>query len=220
MKRRRTVPLLLAFLLLTGCAGKTATPGKADAPTEVQRASAAPEEAEYRGEAVFTASQTEAQARPMTEEDVLAAYERAEMVYAWFTGDTLPTGEESITLDGKIYRRVEYPGIENMEDLRTYLRGSFSQELTDRLLENGGGQPPYRDVEGVLYAGPVGRDQSGDRGELRMQVEQTGDTAYVINVTADLVDSVGNVVGVECGTIPYERAEDRWVFTDFRIFGE
>ena len=217
MKRRRTVPLLLAFLLLTGCAGKTAAPGKADAPTEVQRASAAPEEAEYRGEAVFTASQTEAQARPMTEEDVLAAYERAEMVYAWFTGDTLPTGEESITLDGKIYRRVEYPGIENMEDLRTYLRGSFSQEVTDRLLATGGDQPLYRDIDGALYAAPTGRSSENTRGEVQLRVEQTGETAYVVNVTVDLLDTAGNVVGVECGSIPYELEGGRWVFTDFQL---
>ena len=217
MKRRRTVPLLLAFLLLTGCAGKTAAPGKADAPTEVQRASAAPEEAEYRGEAVFTASQTEAQARPMTEEDVLAAYERAEMVYAWFTGDTLPTGEESITLDGKIYRRVEYPGIDNMEDLRTYLRGSFSQEVTDRLLATGGDQPLYQDIDGALYAAPTGRSSENTRGEVQLRVEQTGETAYVVNVTVDLLDTAGNVVGVECGSIPYELEGGRWVFTDFQL---
>lgn len=218
MKRQRTVSLLLAVLLLTGCAAESDAFGKAAVPAETQQAAASAVAGEQQ-EAHFSAAQTEAQARPMSEEEILAAYERAAEVYAWFEDSPLPTGEESVTLDGRIYRRVEYPGIEDMEDLRTYLRGSFSQEVTDRLLETGGEQPLYRNVNGALYAGPVGRSRDEERGEVRARVEQTGETSYVVNVTADLLDWESNVVGVECGAIPYELVEDRWVFTDFQILG-
>lgn len=218
MKRRRAAQLLLAILLLTGCAAEPDVPGKASTPpAQTQQAAAAPAAVQGPEEAYFSAAQTEAQARPMTEDEVLSAYERAETAYAWFTGAALPTGQESITLDGRIYRRVEYPGIENMEGLRTYLRGSFSQEVTDRLLAIGGDQPLYRDIDGALYAAPTGRSSENTRGEVQLRVEQTGETAYVVNVTVDLLDTAGNVVGVECGSIPYELEGGRWVFTDFQL---
>ena len=42
----------------------------------------------------------EREARPLTEEEILAAYDRAEEAYGWFYLATLPCGSEGRTVDG------------------------------------------------------------------------------------------------------------------------
>ena len=78
---------------------------------------------------------------PLTDEEIQAAYFRAEEAYGWFSLETLPCGEKTQTIDGWLYYPVEYPGMENLADLRAYLRGLFSEELVDALLASGGAHP-------------------------------------------------------------------------------
>ena len=154
MRNRSWMFLPLALLLLTGCAaGTTATNGNG--------AEMAQQVAEVDREAVpvstggdMVAAQTESQARLLTEDEVLAAYDRAVDLYSWFDLAQLPSTEESTTVDGVSYRRVDYPGITDLEDLDAYLRGSFSEEVTARLLAIGGEHPLYREIDGVLYVAP------------------------------------------------------------------
>lgn len=218
MRNRSWMFLPLALLLLTGCAaGTTATNGNG--------AEMAQQVAEVDREAVpvstggdMVAAQTESQARLLTEDEVLAAYDRAVDLYSWFDLAQLPSTEESTTVDGVSYRRVDYPGITDLEDLDAYLRGSFSEEVTARLLAIGGEHPLYREIDGVLYVAPSGRVRDTDKGEIRTQVEQVGETAYEVNVAVDLLaEDHETVTGVECWSFPYEFVGDRWVFTEFAL---
>ena len=53
---------------------------------------------------------------------------------------------------------------------------------------------------------------------ISFQVEMTGEDAYSVSVTVDLLEGPdGAVTGVERYAFPYEFVEDRWVFTDFRL---
>ena len=156
--------------------------------------------------------------RTLTEEEVRAAYDRAETAYGWFYLETLPSGPQTQEVDGWTYERVDYPGMENLADLQAYLRGLFSEEMVDDLLAVGGSHPLYRDVDGVLYVLPSVRERDPSKGAAVIQVEHTGETAYSVDVTVDLLDENGETVtGVECYAFPYEFVEDHWVFTDFRM---
>lgn len=211
--RKRSVPLwLLVLLLLTGCAAGCAADGNAANSLLQGAAPGAP----ASGEATLEAAKTESQARALTEEEILAAYDRAVAAYEWFDVQTLPASEESEVIDGMIYSRVDYPGLETLEDLKTYLRGLFSEEIVGQLLPDGAARPVYLNVNGVLYGRAVSRSRDPYKGDSRAEVEQIGEEAYFVNVAVELLDKDQHTVtGLEMYAFPYEQANGRWVFTDF-----
>ena len=155
---------------------------------------------------------------PLTDEEIQAAYFRAEEAYGWFSLETLPCGEKTQTIDGWLYYPVEYPGMENLADLRAYLRGLFSEELVDALLASGGAHPLYQDVDGALYVLPTSRERDESKGQADIQIKPYGQAGYSVIVEVDLLaDGGSTVTGVESYAFPYEFLEDRWVFTDFHL---
>ena len=154
----------------------------------------------------------------LTDEEIQAAYFRAEEAYGWFSLETLPCGEKTQTIDGWLYYPVEYPGMENLADLRAYLRGLFSEELVDALLASGGAHPLYQDVDGTLYVLPTSRERDESKGQADIQIKPYGQAGYSVIVEVDLLaDGGSTVTGVESYAFPYEFLEDRWVFTDFHL---
>lgn len=121
-------------------------------------------------------------------------------------------------MDGWTYQKVDYPGIEDLADLRAYLRVVFSQELTDRLLTRGE-RPVYQDLDGALYAAAgTGREKESDKGSVTVEVRQESETVYSVEVTVELLDSTrSTVIGVESYSFPYEFQDGSWVFTDFQL---
>lgn len=199
---RRGICLWLIILLLSGCTGAAAdTPEKSAAPAEEG----------------LSATRLEADPRPLTEEEILAAYYRAEEAWGWFCREPLPDSGETVSLEGGTYRRVDYPGMETVEDLRSYLRGLFSPELTDRLLSTGEDRPLYRDIEGALYVSFTGQPRDSGRGGTQVSVVQSDAGSYSLEVSVELLDSRGGVTGLECWSFPYAYADSRWVFTDFQL---
>lgn len=211
--RKRLAALLLAaltawvLLLAPGCAapagdapGRTAVPG--------------PRPPEGGG---LRSSRVESEARPLSDEEILDAYSRAEDLYAWFDLEPLPGAGPAVITDGALYRQVDREGIQTMEDLRTCLRTVFSQDLTERLLDTGGDVPLYRDIEGVLCVTGSGRDRLPGKGGVQSWVERSEEGDYTVSVTVDLLDEDGSVTGLEYWSFPYEFEEDRWVFTEFRL---
>ena len=169
--------LSLALCLLAGCA--SSADGSAEAAG---------------GGSGLSAALLEEAARPLAEEEILAAYDRALEAYGWFYLETLPTGQEAAAIGGWIYHRVDYPGMETLADLRAYLRGSFTEELTDELLSTGGSHPLYQDVEGELYVLPSSRDRDSSKGQITVGVEPYGQAGYSVMVSVDLLDAGGTDV--------------------------
>lgn len=196
MSRRVFLPLLLALLLAAGCSGG--------------------EERDAAAGGGMSASQTESSPRPLTDEEILAAYARAEEAWGWFVLSPLPDTGDTVTLDGMHYRRVSAAGLGKVEDLRTYLRSLFTADLTEELLSAGGAQPLYRDIDGALYVRAVGRSRAAGKGEAEAEVTRVDETAYTVDVTVPLLDSDGvTAAGLECWSFPYALVDSRWVFTDF-----
>lgn len=201
MGRRNFFPLLLSLFLTAGCAGgETALSSETDVRDRAGNG--------------LTARQLESAPRPLTEEEVRTAYERAAEACGWFELSPLPDSGETVQTDGVTYRRVSAPGLEKVEDLRTYLRSLFSGEVTERLLASGG--PCYRDIGGALYVSAAGRPRDPGKGEVRVEVSLQDDAAYSVDVTVELLDN-GGAAGLECWSFPYALVDGRWVFTDFRL---
>ena len=203
---RGILAVMLSLLLLSGCAAPS---GEASS-----RPAAAPA---AQAENMST-SMVESSARPLPEAEILAAYELAQRVYGWFDLAPLPLSGESVVLDGTVYYRVNVCGIEDLEDLRAYLRGVFSQELSDRLLDGSTARIQYRNIRGLLYVSGAPRSRDAGKGQARVEAEQLEEDLYSVNVVVDLLGEDGEtVVGLESWSFPYAFLEDRWVFTDFRL---
>lgn len=198
MKKRIVLLAAVMSLILTGCGG-------------VSRAG------EQDGETLDAALVEEAP-RSLTQTEVLSAYDRAVTAYGWFDLSPLPCGQEEEIVDGWTYQKVDYPGIEDLADLRAYLRVVFSQELTDRLLTRGE-RPVYQDLDGALYAAAgTGREKESDKGSVTVEVRQESETVYSVEVTVELLDITrSTVIGVESYSFPYEFQDGSWVFTDFQL---
>ena len=214
MGRMKWPAMLLTVLLLTGCSGGE-SPGS-EMPEE-KAVPAADMAAGYGQEADLEAAQVESSARALTEEEILDAYQRAEVACGWFALQPLPDSGEIVQIDGVDYREVDVPGIQKMEDLRTYLRSLFSGELTEQLLATGGSCPLYREIDGSLYVCASGRSRNSGKGNMQIQINRIDETSYTVDVTMDLLGAGGETMGVECWSFHYAYVDGRWVFTDFRL---
>ena len=209
-KRNRALAALLLALLLAGC-------GAESAPAAAVSASPEKEEAEA---VTFQAADVKNDMIQPTPEEVLAAYDRAVTAFGWFCLAPLPCGGDPVLVDGTIYQRVERPGASTMAELKTTLRGLFSDEVVERLLKEGEGLPLYREIDGALYARSfTGRADPG-KGNVEVSVEQTAPDTCVVNVAVELLEPDGSVTGMEYDAFPYRYVDDRWVFTDFRLVDE
>lgn len=207
---RKAMAALLFTLVLSGCAAPSGEVSAASAP----RVPAAPAaQAEN-----MSSSMVESSARPMPEAEVLAAYERARRVYGWFDLAPLPTSGESVHLNSRTYYRVAMEGVGDLEDLRACLRGVFSRELTDFLLDGKSARIQYRDIDGVLFVSGDSREPDAGKGQALVEAEQQEEAVWFVNVTVDLLgEDRETVVGLESWSFPYAFEDDRWVFTDFRL---
>lgn len=217
--------VLLAALLLTGCSAgeveyQEEPAATSEPPVVVQSGtSSVPQDAQgasVTGE--VSAAQTENALPPLSEQEVLYAYNRAEEAYGWFDLDTLPCTDDTVSVDGYVYQLVDYDGICTMKDLRTYLADLFSQEIIDRLLPENIPGSQYREVDGKLYVRPSGRATDIHKGAVTVSVRQESETSYSVNVTVEiLADDLTTVTGMECDSFPYELVNGRWVFTNFYL---
>lgn len=146
------------------------------------------------------AAMTEYAATPMFR--VRMDFDRAAQAYGWFYTASLPTKPyeptDAVTPpveEGElVYQQVDYPGLNSMLELRTYLKTLFSDEIVDTLL----GLNYYVEQEGVLYAAQFAGTFALPQGPATVMRESN--TRILYSREADYV---------------YELVGDRWLFTQF-----
>lgn len=243
--KKRWMPLLALFLLLAVCTGScglndvigTAQPGQSAPPpsSEKPAPSTPPVETERVEPSADPVPETTPPSSPdpvpqmsdtpapaaegPTDEEVLEAYRLAQEAFSWFqVAPVTFDPEDSREVDGVLYYRVDYPGINSLSTLRGYLKSLFSDALVDDLLPYDGTQ--YIDIDGVLYVQDGGRGTDIYRGTEYTQVmREDNPNRLVVRATVEVVDPEQNgaVTGSETYDFPYEKVGDRWIFTDFSL---
>jgi hypothetical protein len=196
--------VMLLLVMLLGCAAGESDSGEAASGADISATQTMSEGKTFSG------------ARSLTEAEILDAYEQAAEAYSWFVRENMPCTGSTVDVNGVVFQRVQYDGISTLDELRTYLNGLFSRELTDQLMTEG--ENRYREIDGVLYATPFEVEPSEMKGKASLSVEQTDEDGYLVNVTVEILSADGkDVEGVECWAFPYEQLDGRWVFTSFDL---
>ena len=196
--------VMLLVVMLLGCAAGESDSGEAVSGADISATQTMSEGKTFDG------------ARGLTEAEILSAYDQAAEAYSWFVRENMPCAGSTVDVNGVAFQRVQYGGISTLDELRTYLNGLFSRELTDRLMTEN--ENRYREIDGVLYATPFEVEPSEMKGEASLSVEQTDEDCYLVNVTVEILSADGkDVEGVECWAFPYEQLDGRWVFTSFDL---
>lgn len=244
--KKRWLPLLAFFLLLAGCTGScgnndvtgTSQPEQSAAPppaSESPAPSFVPEVTESAAPVSTPSPEAEAASSPEpspvesaqpepevtgpTDEEVLAAYRAAKEAFAWFQVSPMTFDpQDSREVDGVVYYRVDYPGIDSLSALRGYLKTLFSDALVEKLLPYESTQ--YIDIDNVLYVQDGGRGSSIYLGAEYTQVlRDDNPNRVVVQATVEVVDpeQEGAVTGTSTYHFPYEKVGERWIFTDFSL---
>jgi hypothetical protein len=209
LTKRLLIAELPALLLLAAC-------GNGAAASETSDAS--PEASQPSGSAVtFQAVDVKQGTSLPTQEEAQEAYDRAAAAFGWFRLQTLPCDQASVFVDGALYQRVRYAGLSTMEELEDYLRGSFTQEVIDRLLAEDD-PPRYRDVAGVLYVRPLSCAPDPCKGNAEVTVEPTAQDACVVHVTVEVLsEDRQSLAGLEVYSFPYQCVDGQWRFAGFQL---
>ena len=168
--------------------------------------------------AVSVEPEPDAETAP-SDEEVLEAYRLAQEAFSWFQVAPMSfDASDSREIDGILYYRVDYPGINSLSVLRGYLKSLFSDALVESLLPYNGTQ--YIEVDGVLYVQDGGRGTDIYRGmEYTQVVRGDNPNRLVVRATVEIVDpeQEGAVTGTETYEFPYEKVGEQWIFTDFSL---
>ena len=153
---------------------------------------------------------------PLTEAEVLAAYDDAAQVYGWFDLAPLPTAGDAVEADGGVYRPVDYDGLSTYADLEARVRGCFAPALADLILTE---SVSYRDIGGKLHCAGGGRGENLYLLNRTVTAEQVDKGHWTVTLTfwADSYEweRPEVTVGYSQKTLDYERTADGWRFTSF-----
>lgn len=239
---KKLIPLLAAVLLLAGFTSAcrdgeaVASAPPDDSSTPQVQDSSAPATSDLPEPTPLAESTPPAQESPEPEpsaspepsaepydgpddEEVLTAYRAAVEAFYWFQVETLPLDHTiSHDVDGQVYYRVDYPGIDSTASLRGYLKSLFSDDLVEQLLPYDGTQ--YIDIDGKLYGQDGSRGTDITRGGETVQVLRDDDPdRCTVRVTVEVLDPEqdGAVVDTVTYDFPYEKVGEKWIFTDFSL---
>ena len=161
----------------------------------------------------------------ISDEEVLAAYRKAEEAYSWFAGYSdaglMLDMEDTEARPDLTFYRVTRPGLGSMDELRGYLKSVFSDEIVDPLLAESPGVPHFVETDRGLYALPAGRGSDITKGAMTLEVIWPQEEALLCTVRARVEqlapdeDGVLLPIGELQYDFPYQKVGDKWVFTHF-----
>ena len=137
-------------------------------------------------------------------------------VYAWFEVAPLEA-DRSVPIqeaNGVTYYKVRDGRYDTYNELYAYLRSIFSQEISDRLINNG----VYHNIEGHLYHSNGGRGADATIQNVSYSLQSSTDRKqqYVVTVSYTQDQNVKNKV--KKLTFIRENLDGQWIFTQFPFF--
>lgn len=149
-----------------------------------------------------------------TDSEVLAAYEKAVVVYDWFDIKPLPTNGEMKKEQGfMIYYNVTDPKIKTMGALRSAMDGVFTPNLTNMIL---GRRNMYREFNGLLYVAPAGRGVNQFAGNTTFKVVSRTADKIVLQSTTEIFGSDHKTIAkYQTKDFDYVKSLSGWRFNTF-----
>lgn len=156
-------------------------------------------------------------------QELVLAYNQANDPFCWFIQTKLPPldKEDEYTVEEIPipYYRVKIDQVVNLETLWKYLSCFYDAETVSLLMEvNVDIQKFVEDENGNLYCNSFMYVPEGIGDKEEYKVEKNSDTKYTLTVIFDRLDDNGKVKGQGSERYVYEKINDRWVFTRYRIF--
>lgn len=136
-------------------------------------------------------------------------------IYGWFAKGSIPLAEETRILadpdtgEEETFRLVNSPYFSNYEQLEQYLRGFFSEEIVQRLLEQ---YPVFRDIDGKLYIRAAAENYEAFLKEVTFSVEEATESS--IRLSAEVPDEK-NPEKTQRYEFVCQKIDGKWVFTTF-----
>jgi hypothetical protein len=153
---------------------------------------------------------------PVTEQEVLAAYDAAREAYGWFVRSSIPDGAfvDRTDLREDHYYRVTDSRFDTWETLESYLLSLFDETIVQNLLPGA-----YKEIGGHVYV--TSADAGGDItvGELtELRVVREGEGRFTVSATYERMDlGYATPMGFSTYEFPYVWQGDRWAFESFRL---
>ncbi len=164
---------------------------------------------------------------PYSVEDIEAfmgeKYAAAKQAFFWFNVSGMPPADATVDynnikeIDGQYYYKVGHETIKSTADLESYLKSLFSQDISQKLLEEN--KDNYIDINGELWAMDLTRGTNITVGKATFTISQKNDTKVVY--TADVEElnpETLAVVGTNSYDYIYEKTADGWRWTEFSIY--
>lgn len=153
-----------------------------------------------------------------TDDEVIAAYHNARVVYNWFDLKQLPTNGRSKKETGyMIYYNVNYPGIRTMSELRNECNKVFTPDLTSLLLTR---SRAYREFNGGLYVAPAGRGTNIYAGDIAVKVlrDAAAPDKMTVQVTTFMFKDVKHTIpdNPQIRNFTYVNTPAGWRFSTFK----
>ncbi len=150
---------------------------------------------------------------PLTESDIYRIYDEAAQVYNWFDLHPLPCTGDPVEVDGKSYRKVDYPGLKTHADLEKMVRAFFSTPLADQLLNTS----QYRDIHGKLFCteGSRGSDLFLDAQTVHVEHPDQDHWNVELQFWTDTAEGSVCTVGYSECVLHYELTDEGFRFTNF-----
>ena len=141
---------------------------------------------------------------------ILKRIEAANAVYGLFSVSKPQLDkQDSVEVEeGLLFYRVVDPDLDTMEKLRKYVRGFFSEEITQSLLNVG----MYEEIKGKLYAVDVGMEAGVNMGTPTVEVTEKTKTSESYRLT------FSDALQTSYEYIYAKGADGKWVFTKFHMY--
>lgn len=156
-------------------------------------------------------------------QELVSAYKQANDPFCWFVQTKLPPldiNDAYIIEEFPVaYYRVVSDQVVNLETLEKYLSCFYDAETVSLLMDvNADIQKFVEDEKGNLYCHNFVYEPEGFGEKEEYKVEKNSDTKYTLTVLYDRLDKDGKVKGQSDERYVYEKIDDRWVFTRYRVY--